>query len=183
MNRQDCILLFQKIYPRFFEDENIRSLSEKSVCDEMILPLAEFDPSIYNRNFNGNVSFGFCEGGLDEIKKAVEKVDEDWLNFFGEKQKIYCGYMGKKVVSFCIADDMGVFDINGKKIKVCGPGCVGTVPEYRNKGIGLMMVKNLTEIFKNEGYDYSYIHYTGVPNWYEKLGYKTFVRWNSKGII
>ena len=36
---------------------------------------------------------------------------------------------------------------------------------------------------KEEGYDYSYIHYTAVAPWYEKLGYETIIKWNAKGII
>ncbi len=68
-------------------------------------------------------------------------------------------------------------------MKVGGPGCVGTIPEYRDKGIGLTMVKHVTRILKEEGYDYSYIHYTSEASWYEKLGYKTSIRWNRKGIL
>ena len=60
---------------------------------------------------------------------------------------------------------------------------MATVPEYRNRGIGLTMVKNVTEILRTEGYDYSYIHYTGISGWYKKLGYKTVLKWNGKGII
>ncbi len=68
-------------------------------------------------------------------------------------------------------------------MKVGGPGCVGTLPEYRNKGIGLIMVKHVTQILKEEGYDYSYIHFTGVAPWYEKLGYKTTIRWTKNGVV
>lgn len=78
---------------------------------------------------------------------------------------------------------MGEHDVNGRKVKVGGPGCVGTLPEYRNQGIGLIMVERVTQILKEEGFDYSYIHYTGVAPWYGKLGYKTIVRWTGKGIL
>ena len=77
---------------------------------------------------------------------------------------------------------MGVHGVNGREYKIGGPGCVGTLPEFRNKGIGLTMVRNVTQILKAEGYDYSYIHFTGIAQWYEKLGYKTCVRWNKNGI-
>ena len=39
------------------------------------------------------------------------------------------------------------------------------------------------QILKEEGYDYSYIHYTGVAPWYEKLGYQTFAKWNKNGVL
>ncbi len=83
-----------------------------------------------------------------------------------------CGYFNGKVVSFCLVENMGTHTINEKTIKVGGPGCVGTLPEYRDKGIGLMMVKKATQLLRDEGYDYSYIHFTCVAQWYAKLGYK-----------
>lgn len=55
---------------------------------------------------------------------------------------------------------------------------------FRNthhSGIGLTMVKNVPRILKDEGYDYSYIHYTGAALWYEKLGYQTSLKWNKNG--
>jgi len=83
------------------------------------------------------------------------------------------------VISFCLVDEFGVY--NG--LKVGGPGCVGTIPSCRKQGIGLMMIRNATEILQKEGYDISHIHYTGVAPWYAHLGYKTVLRWNGKGFI
>ncbi|MBO7531565.1 MAG: hypothetical protein J6T50_07145, partial [Lachnospiraceae bacterium] len=68
------------------------------------------------------------------------------------------------------------------KWKIGGPGCVGTVPEYRDRGIGLTMVRNVTQILRDELYDYSYIHYTYETGWYSKLGYTTFLTWTGSGI-
>ena len=45
------------------------------------------------------------------------------------------------------------------------------------------MVKDVTKILKDEGYDLSYIHYTYETGWYAKLGYKVVLSWNGKGII
>ena len=52
-------------------------------------------------------------------------------------------------------------------------GCVGTVPEYREKGIGLAMVAHATQILKEAGCDKSFIHYTALEKWYGRLGYET----------
>ena len=82
-----------------------------------------------------------------------------------------------------MVENFGEYTLSGKKIKIGGPGCVGTVPEYRDRGIGLTMVKNVTNIIKDEGYDLSYIHYTYETGWYEKLGYKVVLSWTGKGII
>ena len=91
-----------------------------------------------------------------------------------------CGYINGKIAAFCLVEDMGEHTIDGKAVRIGGPGCVGTLPRYRNRGIGLMMVKMATQILKDEGYAYSYIHYTGVGPWYRKLGYETLLTWTKK---
>ena len=65
---------------------------------------------------------------------------------------------------------------NGKN-KVGAPGCVGTVPRFRRKGIGLKMVAMACEELKKQGCDTCFIHYTGVGHWYAKLGFQTFLTW------
>lgn len=57
-------------------------------------------------------------------------------------------------------------------------GCVGTVPQYRNRGIGLRMVDLATLFLKNEKCDKAYIHYTHIDKWYAALGYQVFARFN-----
>lgn len=183
MNKQDYVLLLDCIHPNFFESETVCGLPEESVFDEMILPLNEFNLYKYDKHLNDNISFGFYDDDIDELKKKVEKVVSDWVQFFDGKHRIYCGYMDGKVASFCIVEDMGIHNINGCKMKIGGPGCVGTLLEYRHKGIGLTMVKHVTQILKEEGYDYSYIHFTGVASWYEKVGYKTSIKWSKDGVM
>lgn len=183
MNKQDYIELFQSLHPGFFEKDGIRSMPEEYVFDEMILPLTEFDAGTYEKQLGNNISFGFFDGDLKDLQAAVEQVDEDWPQYFTEKTRVYCGSIDGKITSFCTVDDLGLHNVGGRKIKVGGPGCVGTLPEYRDKGIGLTMVKQVTQILKDEGYDYSYIHFTYVAAWYEKLGYKTVLQWNRNGIV
>lgn len=183
MTRQEGILLFHSMHPNFFEAEGIRSLPEEWIFDEMALSLEQFDPCKYDRKLEDGVSFGDYQGNIFKIRQAVESVDTDWPQYFTETQRIYCGYLDGKIASFCIIADLGMHRVNGRDVKVGGPGCVGTVPEYRDRGIGLTMVKHATRILKEEGYDYSYIHFTSEAPWYEKLGYKTSIRWTGKGIL
>ncbi|MCH5353109.1 MAG: GNAT family N-acetyltransferase [Acutalibacter sp.] len=183
MIKQDYIELFQSLHPGFFEKDGIRDMPEEYVFDEMILPLGEFDPRKYGKWLGDNISFGFFEDNLKDLQAAVEKVDEDWPQYFKETTRVYCGYLDGKIASFCTVDDLGLHSAGGQVIKVGGPGCVGTLPEYRDKGIGLTMVKRVTQILKDEGFDYSYIHYTYVADWYKKLGYKTVLQWNRNGVL
>ena len=183
MNDRESTALFNGLYPRYFEEESIRSLPEDIVFNEMILPLGKFDTSVYDRKLDNNISFGFYDGDINELRNAVGKVDADWTEYFDGGARVYCGYVDGEIASFCIADDMGELCIDGKTYKIGGPGCIGTIPVYRNKGIALTMVKMVTQYLKEEGYDYSYIHYTAVAPWYEKLGYETIIKWNAKGII
>lgn len=74
MNKQECIQLFNYLHPDFFESESICALPEEYVFDEMILSLNEFDSSKYNKQFDDSVSFGFYNGGMDELRKKVEKL-------------------------------------------------------------------------------------------------------------
>ena len=183
MNKQDYIALLDSMYPNFFEKETVRNMPEEWICDEMILALEEFTPEKYEKEFDDRISFGYYEGDLGELKKAVRRVVEYWAESYNGKHRIFCGYINGKVVSFCLIEDKGVHNIGGQNLKIGGPGCVGTLPEYRKKGIGLTMVKKVTEILKEEDYDYSYIHFTGVASWYEKLGYETVLKWNKHGVL
>lgn len=151
MKKQDAITLFHSMHPDFFAQECIQSLSEEWVYAEMLLRLEEFDANMYNKELDAGVTFGIYEGEH------------------------------AKLASFCIIAPMGTHMINGQAVKIGGPGCVGTLPEYRNLGIGLTMVKKATRILKEEGYDYSYIHYTAVESWYAKLGYERILKWTKNG--
>ena len=183
MNKQDYAALFNSMHPGFFNQEFLRNMPEGAVCEEMMLPLGAFDSDLYEKELDTNISFGYYEGDLEALKVAVAKVNESWVQYFGSSDHVYCGYIDGEIACFCHVSDMGEHVVNGLKLKIGGPGCVGTLPAYRNRGIGLTMVKNVTRILQKKGYDYSYIHFTGVASWYEKLGYETVIKWNRNGII
>lgn len=174
--------LFQSLFPNHFEQDYIRELPDGATFHEMILKLDNFDVNVYKKKPD-NVSFGFYNGNISELKQAVHKVEKAWTDFFNENSRAYCGFVSGKIASFCLIDDMGSHTVNGQLLKIGGPGCVGTLPEYRGKGIGLTMVKNATEILKKKGFAYSYIHFTDVEQWYARLGYKICADWDKNGII
>ena len=173
--------LFFTLYPNFFEQDYVKNLSEQDKFDELVLELKDFSEKDIDIQVPQNITFGFWKGDINDpiLQDAIKSVDTEWVQFFTEKIKdrIYCAFDGDKIASFCIVDSFG----NYKDFKVGGPGCVGTVPEYRKKGIGLKLVQKATEILKTEGYDLSFIHWTKVAGWYQKLGYKLILNWNCKG--
>ena len=179
MKQLDYIKMFHHMHPGFFEREHIHSLQEEWVYEEMILWLEDFSPDSVKIEVPSQITFDYFTGNSDALLEAVRQVDENWVEIYRKPQQVFCAFDGVRPVSFCIIEDMKSYD----SLKIGGPGCVGTAPDYRKKGIGLRMVQLVTNILKNQGYDLSYIHYTGVAGWYARLGYMPILKWNSRGII
>lgn len=113
--------------------------------------------------------FKFCRGsGLPE---AVAAVERDWVQYF-DGGEIFCGYSGGKIASFCLLDD-DVDCLFSDGTRVGSIGCVGTVPEFRRRGIGLKMVELAARELYSRGCEKIFIHYTGVYEWYAKIGFRT----------
>lgn len=125
-----------------------------------------------------DIHFGFYHGNIDDIKEIVVLVDESWCQYFINESSIFCGYIGDKVVSFCIVNTEAKCIISRQGTRVGSIGCVGTVSDYRGLGIGIRMVDLATLYLKGEGCDKAYISYTHIEKWYEKLGYETFARFS-----
>ena len=179
--RGEAEALFFHMFPGYFDAEFIKNLPEDDSWEEMTLPLAGYEA--HDVPVPAGVTFGFYEGPGDRLRAAVAEVDESWLKYYPETSRPYCAFAGEEIASFCLIEDFGAHPFTGREMKFGGPGCVGTVPRFRRRGIGLKMVDNATLILKDRGFDVSYIHYTGVGGWYAKLGYRTLVRWNGRGIV
>lgn len=175
----DPIDLFNSVRPDFFEKDHIRSLPVSEIYEEQILDLHAFSPDALAISCPAHITFGPYQGELAPLHAAVRLVDESWIPYYTPDAPVYCAMDGEQVVSFCLLDDFGTY----QGLRIGAPGCVGTIPAYRKQGIGLKMIQNATAIFQARGYDLGYIHYTGVGRWYEKLGYRTLLRWNARGII
>ncbi|MBR3107384.1 MAG: GNAT family N-acetyltransferase [Clostridia bacterium] len=179
MKELDYVKMFHHMHPGFFERENIRGIAPEDVYEEMILWLDGFSPDAVKIDVPAGITFGEYHGNLEALLNAVRQVDEGWAAIYQNHQRVFCAFDGGRIASFCIIEDMTSYD----SLKIGGPGCVGTLPEYRKKGIGLRMVQLATDILKKECYDLSYIHFTGVAGWYAKLGYVPILKWNSGGIL
>lgn len=170
--------MFLVLQPGFFDKSYIRDLPEEDIFDEQIIDLHTWQAGA-PVPCPEHITFGFYKGDAETLQAAVREVDEDWAQWFGKTDRVFCAFDGEKVAAFCILDEFGEAD----GLKVGAPGCVGTVPAFRRRGIGLRMVQLATTILQEEGYDLSWIHYTHVGHWYAKLGYQTVVKWNCKGIV
>lgn len=183
MNKESYIELFNEMHPGFFDPARTAHMPEDMIYEEQLLARDDAELAEITIPVPEGVTFGFYGSDLDTLHKVIATVDDSWPEYFRGDQRIYCAYMNGEIASFCLAEDMGTHPIDGISLRIGGPGCVGTVPKFRKQGIGLKMVQNVTRILFAEGYDISYIHYTGVGRWYEKLGYKTILRWKRSGII
>lgn len=196
MTKENYIQIFNESHPGFFDKDYIKAMPDDRLYEEMFMYLPKFQSEIMEctghaeaqkesleSSETSEISFGLYSGDKDKLIEAVKAVDSTWPAFFKDNARVYCGYLNGEIASFCLIEDMGTHVIDGKTIKVGGPGCVGTVPAFRKKGIGLEMVRRATLILRDEGYDYGYIHYTGVAHWYARLGYETKLKWGNKGFI
>lgn len=118
------------------------------------------------------VDFGWEKCGTERLSAAVSSVDEDWVQYFGEGE-CFCAYVGGEISSFCLVEDDVTCMFSDGHSRVGSVGCVGTVPAFRRRGIGLAMVAEASRILLERRCDRIFIHYTGVYDWYAKLGYQT----------
>ena len=174
----DYKAVFDQMHPGFFQRAYIRSLPEGEEFSEMILDLKEDAWQMHPVSCPEGIRFAVYQGDMETLLNAVRQAEEEWLPIFTGEDRYFCAFDGEKIASFCILEDMGHFE----GLHIGGPGCVGTVPSYRGKGIGLEMVRRATELLKKEGFDLSWIHYTSLVSWYGRLGYQTILRWTAGGI-
>ena len=171
--------LFHGMHPGFFNEPGIKGIPEDRVFAELIMDLRRSAPKPLPYPCPENITFGEYRGEIEKLWEAVGRVEEDWVQYFSENSRVFCAFDGDKIASFCILEGWG----RQGDLLISGPGCVGTVPEYRKKGIGLEMVRRATNMLAEEGFDISWIHYTHLRHWYERLGYETVLRWNCRGIF
>ena len=144
-------------------------------CDEMLLKLDSF--TFDESRFRGHIcaDFGRYDGDMETITKAVAKVDESWVQYFDAESNIYVATVEGEIASFCLVETDVSNYLTDAYGRVGMPGCVGTVPEFRNRGIAIEMIARATQYLKESGMDISFIFFTGVADWYKKLGYETFM--------
>lgn len=171
-------ILFDEMHPNFFARPNIRAIPKEYELSEMALSLPSFSELDVSVPVPADAHFGLWKGDLETLRGYVRQVDEHWPELFTGEARVLCGFSGDQLASFCMLEDFGEHG----EMRIAGPGCVGTLPAFRRRGIGLRMIQLATRMLRDEGYDLSWIHYTGVAPWYARLGYKTVLTWGCEGI-
>ncbi len=116
--------------------------------------------------------FGVYSGDREKLRSAVAKVDTDWTQYFGDAE-VFCAMVGGEIASFCILGDNEQCLLSDGKTRMGSVGCVGTVPGFRRRGIGLEMVAEASKLLLQRCCDDIFIHYTAVYDWYARLGFQT----------
>ncbi len=145
--------------------------------NEMELDLSRF--TLSETKLSDEITFGFYEGDIGSLHRAVFDVDEEWVQYFTDEQLFFCGYVSGELASFCIVGTDEHCLLSDGKIKVGSVGCVGTIPKFRGRGIGLRMVALASEYLKKQNCDKVFIHYTHIDKWYRKLGARVFQRFRT----
>lgn len=171
--------LFNEMHPGFFANSYVAGMPEVYIFTELVMDLRKERPEVPAYRPPEGITFSRYSGDIGPLREAVAQVDDDWVQYFGEETPVYCAFDGGKIAAFCILSDWGVHE----GLRIGGPGCVGTVPAYRGKGIGLEIVRLATELQREEGFGLSWIHYTHLEKWYSRLGYRTVLKWNRNGFI
>lgn len=157
----------------FFEKRGYR-LGEE--CEEMTRSMRDFFSAEFALPVPVGVTFGRYTGDTDALLRAVGSVEEDWKQYYGKDTVVFCAMLDGEIASFCQIEEDGACMLSDGKNKIGVIGCVGTVPKYRRRGIGLRMVALASDLLRERECDLCFIHYTTVAHWYAKLGYKTFLK-------
>lgn len=158
---------------RKFEQRLGCRFCEDGIFAEMSLGLGDYQEKTTPI---AGITYGFYSGPISALREAVGKVEPEWVQYFTEDSRVFCGFAGERLVSFCSLSEDGDCPLAVPGVRVGSIGCVGTLPEYRGRQIGLRMVDLATVLLQNEGFHKAYISYTHIDHWYAKLGYQTFAR-------
>lgn len=161
----------------FFGHRGYRS---ESGCIEMKMPSENFDPNKLDiPHCPDGTSFVLADSGdRESLLRAVEAVDSDWVQYFTAESPVLIAKLDGETAGFCIIEENIDTVISTGKNNVGSIGCVGVVPQMREKGIGLAMVAEAMRRLKQNGCTDAFIHYTYLDWWYGSLGFRTFLRYS-----
>ncbi|MBQ8791089.1 MAG: GNAT family N-acetyltransferase [Ruminiclostridium sp.] len=115
----------------------------------------------------------------EELLKAVEQVEPDWVELYKScDDDVLLAICDGEIAGFEMVNEYGGNFTKGENVKHGCIGCVGTVPKFRKRGIGLDMTANAVQRLRALGCDKVQLLYLVLDKWYGKLGfYITSTQW------
>ena len=116
----------------------------------------------------------FARNGVDaHVLEAVKAVEKSWLGVYeSTDEDVLLAKVNGKTAGFCIPSGWSRF--GGRDTG--SVSCVGVLPEFRNRGIELAMVKEALRCLADDGCTDAELLYTAIPRWYGKLGFQPLHR-------
>lgn len=109
------------------------------------------------------------------VLDAVKAVEKSWLGVYETTDEdVLLANVNGKIAGFCIPAGWNRFF--GSRRDVGSVSCVGVLPEYRNRGVGLAMVSEALRYLSGSECTRAELLYTFIPHWYGKLGFVPFHR-------
>lgn len=144
----------------------------------MELDLSEFDPDKLSiPPAPEGLKYRFAEkSDLPALLKAVEAAESGWVSIFADcSDPILLAELDGKIAGFEILCTTGGYFTRPAE-RVGSVGCVGVVPDMRQRGIGMDMVAKGVQWLGAQGCTQIELRYTWLESWYGKLGFKTVSR-------
>ena len=127
-----------------------------------------------------NVTYRLAkDSDKEDLLKAVQITEPGWTDLYKDcDDDVLLAVCDNKIVAFEMINENGGVFTSEKNIKHGCIGCVGTIPEYRRKGIGLDMTAYAVQRLRALGCDKVQLLYLVLDKWYGKLGfYITSTQW------
>lgn len=144
----------------------------------MELDLGGFDPgTLHIPPPPPELRFRFAEASdRAAVLRAVEAADSKWVGIFEAcAEPILLAELGGRAAGFEILDPEGGYFVSPGE-RVGSIGCVGVVPDMRQRGIGLAIVAEGARWLKEHKADKVELRYTWLEDWYGRLGFRTVSR-------
>lgn len=113
---------------------------------------------------------------LPALLSAVRAAESNWTGIFETcRDPVLLAELNREIVGFVIlAPQGGYFTRFGQRPG--SAGCVGVVPDHREKGVGMAMTAQGVQWLKEQGCALVELRYTWLEEWYGKLGFRTTCR-------
>lgn len=137
---------------------------------DMTVPL----PVLKTADIPNSVTFAL-QCANDAVLEAVKNVEPAWLGVYeNTDEDVILAKVNGNIAGFCLVSAWNRFSAGRRDVG--SVSCVGVLPEYRKRGIGLAMVSEALGYLTEEGFARAELLHTSIPGWYGKLGFEPLHR-------